>query len=325
MLFQKFILALSLVLISTLVTAQSELTRIFNFGSNPGNLHMFMHSSLDSSTNESSKPLVVVLHGCSQSAESVSVQTGWNKLADDYGFYVLYPQQKNSNNPNNCYNWFRPNDISKNKGEAHSIKQMVDYVIDSLSIDSTRIFIYGLSAGAAMAVALLADYPYLFNAGAILAGGAYMSAENYAEAMLVMTNPREKSSIELALPVLRQNPEYQNNYPRLIIFHGKKDYVVDISNSYQLIQQWTYIHHTDTIPDELVHPFNLNTDITKYIYRDSSNQEVVTFYEVANLGHAVMIDPGDSLHQGGKKGLFAVDHNFFSTYWIARDFGLIQP
>ncbi len=321
----KFLMTLILSSWCLLAITQSELTRILNFGSNPGNLQMMMHKSNDLPQENEKRPLVVILHGCSQSADAVAIQTGWNKLADSYQFYAMYPQQKMSNNPNDCYNWFRPNDVSKNKGEAHSIKQMIDYVRDSLSIDSTRIFIYGLSAGAAMAVALMADYPALFNAGAILAGGPFMSAENYAQGMVAMTNPRQKSSFELAQPVIRQNPTFTQPYPRMIIIHGKKDFVVDIRNSYQLIQQWTFVHHTDTIADEKITSFNSNDDITKYIYRDSLNRDILIYYEAEDLGHAVMIDPGDSVYQGGQKSIFAVDKNFFSTYWIARDFGLITP
>jgi poly(hydroxyalkanoate) depolymerase family esterase len=320
----KLIILYIYFLFSISLRAQSNLIEIKQFGTNPGNLNGFIHIPKNNFDSIKRKPLIVVLHGCTQNAETVARQSGWNKLADYYGFYVLYPQQKLLNNPNRCFCWYKQNDISKNEGEVLSIKQMIDFVVDTFSIDTTKIFAYGLSAGAAMSVALLADYPNLFNAGAILAGGPFMTVSNPLDGLASMISPKNYSSQELASTVIKQNPDYKGKYPRMIIIHGKNDPVVNIKNSYQLIQQWTYLQHTDSIPDKKTKSFEKNTDITKYIYNDSSNNEVVIFYEVNNLGHALMIDPGDAINKGGEVGLFAVDKKFFSTYWIAVDFGIIK-
>ncbi len=220
-----------------MVFAQNTLTEIKVRSSNPGHLKMFIHIPKNHRDSLKQMPLVVALHGCTQNANEIAVQSDWNKLADYYGFYVLYPQQNFLNNPNECFDWFNKNDIEKNKGEVYSIKQMIDFVIDTFSIDTTRIFAYGLSAGAAMSVALLADYPYLFSAGAILAGGPYMAATNPTAGLVSMTSPKNKTSKQLGEVVLKQNPDYKGKYPKIIIVHGKKDPVVNIKNSYQLIQQ----------------------------------------------------------------------------------------
>ena len=76
------------VLISFYCQCQQQITELKKFGTNPGNLKMFVHIP-NSKQGTSSKPLVVVLHGCSQSAESIAAQTGWNKLSDQYGFYEI--------------------------------------------------------------------------------------------------------------------------------------------------------------------------------------------------------------------------------------------
>jgi len=308
---------------SSFVQGQNEMLQIKNFGSDPGNLEMYMH--VPNNLNDSVKrPLIVALHGCTQDAASMAKQSGWNKLADNYGFFMLYPQQKFINNPNTCFNWFRKKDISKGKGEVKSIKQMIDYATKKYPIDSSKIFVYGLSSGAAMGVALLADYPELFNAGAILAGGPFMAATNPVSGLMSMVAIKNKSSRELAAPVLKQNMGFKNKYPRIIIIHGKNDPVVEIKNSYQLIQQWTYLHHTDTVADVAMPSFQKQADITKTFYKDADGDVVVIFYEVANLGHALMVNPGEGLSKGGETGLFAVDKDFFSTLWIAIDFGIIQ-
>src|ERR1700741_1476115 len=87
------------------------LKEITDFGSNPGNLKMFIHLPKD--TGNVPKPLVVALHGCSQNAREISRLSGWNKLADINDFIVLYPQQRIINNPSDCFNWFIEHDVQK--------------------------------------------------------------------------------------------------------------------------------------------------------------------------------------------------------------------
>ena len=126
-------------LVATHLCAQSDngLISLKTNKTNPGNLNGFIHIPKEKTPKEKNsksakKPLVVVLHGCLQNAETVARQAGWNKLADEYGFYVLYPQQKMINNPNKCFDWFLKNDVTKDKGEVLSIKQMVDFMVDNL-------------------------------------------------------------------------------------------------------------------------------------------------------------------------------------------------
>src|SRR3954451_19499178 len=106
--------------------APGHLREIRNFGSNPGALRMLMHLP----TSSGGEPgLVVVLHGCTQTAEGYDRGAGWSTLADRYGFAVLFPEQARSNNPNGCFNWFNPEDTQRDKGEALSIRQMVGKMI----------------------------------------------------------------------------------------------------------------------------------------------------------------------------------------------------
>ena len=69
--------------------------------------------------------LVVVLHGCGQTAAGYDVGTGWSTLANRYGFALLMPEQQAANNANTCFNWFNPGDVARGRGEAASIRQMV--------------------------------------------------------------------------------------------------------------------------------------------------------------------------------------------------------
>ena len=319
----RFCCLVTLLLFCFNVKSQNDLVEIKEFGSNPGNLRMFVYNPDSSKTGHAKLPLVVALHGCTQTAATMADVSGWNELAKRYHFMVIYPQQRFLNNPSGCFNWFEKSSITKDHGEVFSIKQMVDYALKTYSLDSANIFVYGLSAGAAMGVALITDYPYMFKAGAILAGGPYPATNDAFDEFSAMSNPKSIPSKVLENTVREQNPNYKGNYPSLIIFHGEEDDLVNIKNSYLLTKQWAGLVHTDTIPTKIDSSFNGNRDFTRKAYCDNQHQSNIIFYEVANLGHALPVFPGDSVYQGGHTGLFSVNKHFFSTYWIAKDFGLI--
>lgn len=300
-----------------------ELLRIDSFGTNPGNICMFLYQN--KTINDTSiKPLVVVLHGCSQTAKDVAELTGWNKLSDINDFMVMYPQQKFSNNPNSCFNWFRGNDINKGKGEGESVFQMIKYMTEHYPIDKNRIFITGLSAGAAMSVALMATHPQTFSAGAIFAGGAYKLATNQMASFNVMVGNKDITCYELAKRVVMQNVDYKGKYPRMIIYQGLSDPIVNHRNARLIINQWTTVCGADTFPDEVDSVFKSIPDITRYSFFGKNSEPCVLYYEIKHLGHRLMIKPGESNEEGGKTGLFGVDKGYHSTYQTALDFGLIK-
>jgi poly(hydroxyalkanoate) depolymerase family esterase len=302
--------------------AQNDLVQIRPFGTNPGNLKLMFY---DPGNISEKAPLVVVLHGCTQIAASCAEQTGWNKLAKQNGFYVLYPEQLILNNMENCFNWYRTGDQTKDKGEPASIMQMIDYLKKSKSIDTTRIYIIGLSAGGAMSSIMLAVFPNVFDKGGVMAGGPYKSAESVIKAGTSMLGLVSKSPEDWGALVREQNPGYKGKYPELIVFHGGTDPVVSTNNSNQLIKQWVNIHNTDYEPDEREEQFKGNENVELTIYKDQSGHDVVTYYRIKGLGHAVPLDTGNCDNQGGKTGLFAVDKDFHSTYWAAAFFGVLKP
>jgi poly(hydroxyalkanoate) depolymerase family esterase len=157
----------------------SRLTEVAAFGQNPGNLRMLEYVP---DRIEASPALVVVLHGCTQTAAGYDYGAGWSTLADRYGFCLLLPQQQAANNPKRCFNWFLPADTERDRGEACSIRQMIDAMVSQHGIDRRRVFVTGLSAGGAMTAVMLATYPEVFAAGAIIAGLPYRAATNVQEA-----------------------------------------------------------------------------------------------------------------------------------------------
>ena len=110
----------------------SRLAEVTGFGSNPGNLRMMTYVPVGLPEGA---PLVVVLHGCTQTAASFDYGTGWSTMADRYGFAVLLPEQGRSNNPLRCFNWFKGEDVERDSGEALSIRQMVARMVADHGID----------------------------------------------------------------------------------------------------------------------------------------------------------------------------------------------
>lgn len=300
-----------------------KLKRVKRFGKNKGHLKMYYYepTSIDKSKPQA---MVVVLHGCLQCASSVAAQTGWNKLADEQGFYVLYPQQRFTNNPEKCFKWYKRRHTNKNRGENYSIKKMVEYMQSHNKIDSSNIFITGLSAGAAMSVVMMADYPETFNAGAIFAGGAYKSGNGYISSMMALLGWRVKSAEKWGKIVRKQNPGFTGEYPRMIIYQGNSDWVVNKRNGVELMKQWTNLHHLTTQPTEVINQYANIKDIQRNAYLTPTKKEAVVFYKVNKLSHALLINPGKCKYEGGKRGFFSKDKNYNSTLFTAYDFGLIK-
>lgn len=265
-------------------------------------------------------PLVVVLHGCNQKPEIIAKQSGWNELAQKNGFVVVYPGQKWRNNASFCFNWFFEKNRTKYSGEIESIHQMILHAIRNYKIDPKRVFIYGVSAGAATSVNFMVNYPELIQAGAVLGGTAFKMAEGAMTALTRMSNPINLSPQEWADKVPKDSSTI---FPDLLIMHGKRDLVVDFNNGIELRDQWTALHGIDAQADSIQTNYKIE-GLNRYSYLDSAYAEKVVFYEFESMGHTIPIDPGTEKDQGGQKGMFAKDLDFFSTYFIAKDFGLIK-
>ncbi|MFL5765568.1 MAG: PHB depolymerase family esterase [Bacteroidia bacterium] len=298
-----------------------DLQRIRHFGKNKGHLKMYIHepAAIDSTKPA---PMIVMLHGCTQCAERADKQSGWSKLADQHGFYVLYPQQRFWNNPEKCFRWYKRKHTIKNHGENYSILQMVDYMKGHYRIDSSRIFITGLSAGAAMAVVMMADYPQVFNSGAIFAGGAYKPGRGTINAALTMLGWQVKSAEKWGRIVRKQNPGYTGQYPRMIIYQGQADWVVNRRNAIELMKQWTNLRGVSYSPTNSIDGYLQVQPIHRFSYGE--NEDVI-FYKIDHMNHALPVDPGTCKNQGGRRGIFSRDLNYNSTLWTIYDFGLATP
>jgi poly(hydroxyalkanoate) depolymerase family esterase len=206
-----------------------------SFGANPGQLRMLSY------VPEGASALVVVLHGCTQSAEAYAAGAGWLALAERFGFAVLAPEQTPANNPNRCFNWFQGADTTRGSGEAASIAAMVQRLTADAGLDPARVFVTGLSAGGAMASVMLATYPELFAGGGIVAGLPHGAASSMPEAFEAMGHPRARSGAAWGDEV-RQASTHAGRWPTVSVWHGGADRTVAPINADAIVSQWLDVH-----------------------------------------------------------------------------------
>jgi poly(hydroxyalkanoate) depolymerase family esterase len=315
------LIVLIAVLLALPSRAHAQLTRVTSFGSNPGALDMYTYVPADL---PASAPLVVVLHGCSQTASSM-INTGWNDLADELGFAVVYPQQPSANNPITCFNWAGeygdPANLIRGQGENQSIVSMVDHMIANHDVDTSRVYVAGFSAGGAFAAVLLATWPDRFRAGAVMSGIPYRCATTVDAAydcqQLHLNPGMAKTADQWGDLVRAANPGYSGAYPRVQIWHGTSDGIVADENQQELIEQWTDVHGTDATADATEEL----TGMTRREFRDGAVVAVET-YTVTGMGHAVCVGPDDPEHGCGGVGAYYEDRGTCSTWRAAQFFGL---
>ena len=210
------------------IRAQEEKTcRVSTFGSNPGNLRMLTYVPPLLPTRA---PLVVVLHGCLQTARDYDEGSGWSLLARRHGFAPCVCRAVPDNNPNRCFNWFQPHDARRGSGEALSIRQMITRMRRSHSIDPERIFITGLSAGGAMASVMLATYPEVFSGGGIIAGLPYGAASCLRQVVTAMKKPQAHTAQQWG-DLVRSASSHTGPRPTVSIWHGTADRTVAAANA----------------------------------------------------------------------------------------------
>ena len=179
------------------------------------------------------RPLIIMLHGCTQNPDDFAVGTGMNWLAEEHGFVVAYPGQPVSANQTACWNWFNLSDQMRDAGEPSIIAGITRTLIAEFDIDAERVYVAGLSAGGAMAAVMSATYPELYAATGIHSGLAYGSATDVASAFAAM---RGATGLAVAAP-RRVRFKSANGRVRTIVFHGASDQRVHPSNAETILSE----------------------------------------------------------------------------------------
>jgi poly(hydroxyalkanoate) depolymerase family esterase len=238
-----------------------------------------------------------MLHGCTQTPLDFATGTQMNQLAEENNFIVAYPQQTSKFNQGSCWNWFDPVHQVRGSGEPAIIAGIVQEITQKTAlwtIDTQRIYVVGLSAGAAMSVILGATYPDIFAAIGVHEGLEYRAATNANNALKAMRKGGPDPTLQGQAAF-----EAMNKVARVvptIVFHGTSDYVTNRINGDQVVQQWMST-------DKLVANGNYNPDFAEptstttgkvpggrtyitYTWNDASGNEIQEYWKVNGMGHA---------------------------------------
>jgi poly(hydroxyalkanoate) depolymerase family esterase len=173
------------------------------------------------------RPLVVMLHGCQQHAADFAAGTAMNRLAEEHGCLVLYPDQERGANSSNCWNWFDAAHQGREQGEPSMLAGMTRKIVDEHGADPRRVYVAGLSAGGAMAAVMGAAYPELYAAVGVHSGLPVGAARDLMSGL----NAMKGKHLGGASRTLRRRVP-------LIVFHGDQDAVVHPSNGEVLVRQF---------------------------------------------------------------------------------------
>jgi feruloyl esterase len=263
--------------------------------------------------------LVVVLHGCGQTAAAYDFGTGWSTLAKRYGFALLMAEQQGANNANTCFNWFNPGDIARGRGEAASIRQMVARMVADHKIDPRRIYVTGLSAGGAMTSVMLAVYPEVFAGGAIIAGLPYGIASNVREALGGMMQSTSRPAGKLG-DLVRKASKHKGPWPKVSVWHGSADRTVNPGNANEIVKQWLDVHGLPAAPMSA-------TDVDGHpreVWWNADGETVVESYTITDMAHGTPLGLSGNDEPYGAEGAFLIEAGISSSYHIANFFGLTE-
>ena len=241
---------------------------------------LYVPTSYDAGS-KAAVPLLVMLHGCTQSPDDFAAGTRMNALADIHGFLVAYPAQSANANGSKCWNWFRPQDQARGSGEPALIAGMTAQIGADYRVDPTRIYVAGLSAGAAMAVVLGRTYPEIFAAVGAHSGLPYRAAHDMGSAFSAMRGGATNTS--------RNATQAAGSVIPTIVFHGDADHTVAAANGDAIVAE-----QTSVVRGSAPAPIRDSATATggrryqRTTYADASGRSIVEDWRVHGAGHAWM-------------------------------------
>lgn len=242
-------------------------------------------------TPDGARPIIVMLHGCTQSADDFAAGTQMNRLADEHGLLVVYPEQAARANPSKCWNWFKPQDQRRDAGEPSILTGIVREVLARQAADPRRIFVAGLSAGAAMAVTLGETYSELFAGVGAHSGLPYGCADDIPSAMAAMKGGRSgmPGLKNLAAAGHGLRGKAVQAVP-VIVFHGDRDHTVRPSNGALIARQALEAYEAQAGHPDL----QMSTQdgqaggrrFSRTVYADAQGRARIELWTLHGAGHA---------------------------------------
>jgi poly(hydroxyalkanoate) depolymerase family esterase len=255
----------------TAPTRGQFLTKTFNNSFGARSYKLYVPTSYD----EKPLPLIVMLHGCTQSAGDFATGTRMNELAEELSFLVAYPEQPASANPRKCWNWFLRTQQTRDFGEPSIVAGITRQVMSTYAIDRQRVYVAGLSAGAAAAAVLGTTYPDIYAAVGVHSGIAYGLAKDVDSAFAVMKRG----------PSAAKSPAQPANGVPIptIVFHGDRDRTVNKINGDRFAEALDSPQYTKRIDSGHVPG---SRAYTKTSYLDANGREILEQWDIHDAGHA---------------------------------------
>ena len=260
----------------------AQLTQITDFGNNPSNIQMYLYVPDNVDPNPA---MVVGIHWCGGDANAFYSGTEWARLADQYGFVVVYPSVTRSSK---CWDVASAASLNGTGSDSVGIKSMMDWTIDEYNVDTSRIFSTGISSGAMMTNVMLGVYPEVFEAGAAFSGVPYtcFATTNGSEWNSECSQGQiDRTPQQWGDAVRTTNPGYSGPWPRMQIWHGTNDDVLFYPNFQEQIDQWTNVSGTDQTPELSDTP---QTNWNRTRYGGTGAQAPVEAISLQGVGHNLM-------------------------------------
>jgi poly(3-hydroxybutyrate) depolymerase len=195
---------------------------------------------------------------------------------------------------------------------------MIETMVREKHIDPRRIFVTGLSAGGAMTSVMLACYPEIFAAGAIIAGLPYGAASNVQQAFQGMLQCPSRPAKDWGDLLRTAAPQHKGPWPRVSVWHGNADKTVIPSNAREIIKQWTDVHGLSAVPSKE----DTVDDYPRQVWLNEDGEEAVESYTITHMAHGTPLATGDADFECGAAGPFLLEVGISSSFHIAKFFGL---
>jgi len=220
------------------------------------------------------RPLIVMLHGCTQSADDFAAGTRMNFAAQEHGCFVAYPEQPIAANVSRCWNWFKGGDQQRGMGEPALIAGITRQIMADYAIDPRRIYVAGLSAGGAAAAIMGEAYPDLYAGVGVHSGLACGAARDLPSALAAM---RGDTPARSSKPAGRDG----GHAVPTIVFHGDRDTTVHPRNGAQIVARAGGDVQVLSEPQA-----PSRGRFTRSVRRDASGRSVLEWWEIHGAGHA---------------------------------------
>ncbi len=221
------------------------------------------------------RPLIVMLHGCSQSPDDFANGTRMNVCAEEHGCFVVYPEQTSAANASKCWNWFNSSEQQRGRGEPSIIADLTLDLIKTQPIDPTRIYIAGLSAGGAAAAILGERYADLYAAVGVHSGLACGAARDMTSAFMAMSGHGPSTRAEQTLT--------GDVFVPTIVFHGDNDRTVHPRNGGEVITRASRSADLQSLTEN---GEANGRSFTRAVHRDGNGKAVIEEWVIHGAGHA---------------------------------------